>query len=283
VANWARKFLYRIFCVLAMLVSVYLIVDFLVSGTFDYRIFTMFLLLTVVEIWGIIDWRRNYLLMQQKESELKLYKHYIRPLEELVKEIRAKQHEFDNHVNAILNMHLTVNDYEELVARQSAYITEVIRDDDSRRYLPLLRISDKVLAGFLYSKIVRAPSFIKTEVEVKSLEIISGISEHHLIEIVGTLVDNAYEACTEEMNRVVMEVDSENDRLVFLIKNQIQGMKLKNIYRFFEKGYSTKKDSDRHGLGLYNAKMLIGRYHGEIVVSKEKVEGADFICMKVVV
>ena len=282
-ANWARKFLYRIFCVLAMLVSVYLIVDFMVSGTFDYRIFTMFLLLTVVEIWGIIDWRRNYLLMQQKESELKLYKHYIRPLEELVKEIRAKQHEFDNHVNAILNMHLTVSDYDELVARQSAYITEVLRDDDSRKYLPLLRISDKVLAGFLYSKIVRAPSYVKTELDVKSLEIISGISEHHLIEIVGTLADNAYEACTEEMNQVVMELDSENDRLVFQVKNQVQGMKLKNIHRFFEKGYSTKKDAERHGLGLYNAKMLIRRYHGDIVVGMEKVEGADFICMKVVV
>lgn len=281
--SWVRRFLYRIFCVVALLVSVYLIVDFLVSGTFDYRIFTMFLLLVVVEIWGIIDWRKNYLMMRQKESELKLYQHYIRPLEELVKEIRAKQHEFDNHVNAILNMHLTVGNYDELVARQSAYITEVLRDDDSRRYLPLLRISDKVLAGFLYSKIVRAPSYVKTEVEVKSLEIISGISEHHLIEIVGTLVDNAYEACTEEMNRVVMELDSEDDRMVFLIKNQVQGMKLKNIHRFFEKGYSTKKDAERHGLGLYRAKMLIGRYHGDIVVGMEKADGADFICMKVVV
>jgi len=283
VANWARKFLYRIFCVLAMLVSVYLIVDFLVSGTFDYRIFTMFLLLTVVVIWGIIDWRKNDILMQQKESELKLYQHYIRPLEELVKEIRAKQHEFDNHVNAILNMHLTVNDYEELVARQSAYITEVIRDDDSRKYLPLLRISDKVLAGFLYSKIVRAPSYVKTDVDVRSLEIISGISEHHLIEIVGTLVDNAYEACTEERNRVFMELDSEDDRLVFQIKNQVQGIKLENIQKFFGKGYSTKKDADRHGLGLYNAKMLIGRYHGDIVVGMEKMDGGDYICMKVVV
>ena len=167
--NWVRKFLYRIFCVVALLVSVYLIVDFLVSGTFDYRIFIMFVLLIVVEIWGLIDWRRNYLLMKQKESELKLYQHYIRPLEELVKEIRAKQHEFDNHINAILNMHLTVEDYEELVARQSEYITEVIKDDGSRRYLPLLRISDKVLAGFLYSKIVRAPSYIRTDVEVKKI------------------------------------------------------------------------------------------------------------------
>lgn len=282
-ANWARKFLYRIFCVLAMLVSVYLIVDFLVSGTFDFRIFIMFLLLTVVEIWGIIDWRKNYTLMQQKESELKLYQHYIRPLEELVKEIRAKQHEFDNHVNAILNMHLTVSDYEELVARQSAYITEVIRDDDSRKYLPLLRISDKVLAGFLYSKIVRAPSYVKTDVDVKSLEIISGISEHHLIEIVGTLVDNAYEACTEERNCVFMELDSENDRMVFQIRNQVQEMRLENIQKFFQKGYSTKKDADRHGLGLYNAKMLIERYHGDIVVGMEKEADEVYICMKVIV
>lgn len=281
--SWARKFLYRIFCVIALLVSVYLIVDFLVSGSFDYRIFTMFLLLVVVEIWGIIDWRRNYLLMRQKESELKLYQHYIRPLEELVKEIRAKQHEFDNHVNAILNMHLTVGNYEELVARQSAYITEVLRDDDSRRYLPLLRISDKVLAGFLYSKIVRAPSYVKTEVNVKSLEIISGISEHHLIEIVGTLVDNAYEACTEERNQVYMEVDSKDDRLVFVIKNQVRGMKMDEVHRFFEKGYSTKNDMDRHGLGLYNAKMLVGRYRGDITVSLDKTEEKDWICMKVVV
>lgn len=281
--SWARKFLYRIFCVIAMLVSVYLIVDFLVSGTFDFRIFTMFLLLMVVEIWGIIDWRKNYILMQQKENELKLYQHYIQPLEELVKEIRARQHEFDNHINAILNMHLTVEGYDELVAQQSAYIAGIVKDDDSRKYFPLLRISDKVLAGFLYSKIVRAPSFVKTDVIVKNLEIISGISEHHLIEIVGTLVDNAYEACTEKRNQVIMELDSENDRLVFIIKNQIDAIKMDELQKFFEKGYSTKNDTGRRGFGLYNVKMLIKRYRGDIVVSIDKKEEQSFICMKVIV
>ncbi len=280
--NWVRKFLYRIFCVIAMVVSVYLIVDFQVSGTFDFRIFTM-LLLVVVEIWGIIDWRKNYILIQQKESELKLYQHYIRPLEELVKEIRAKQHEFDNHINAILNMHLTVGNYEELVARQSEYITEVIKDDESRQCLPLLRISDKVLAGFLYSKIVRAPSYVKTEVNVKSLEIISGISEHHLIEIVGTLVDNAYEACTEELNQVFMELDSEHDRLVFLIRNQVKDMKMEELQQFFVKGYSTKGNDGERGLGLYNAKTLVGRYRGEIIAGIDKADGQNFVCIKVVV
>lgn len=282
-ANWARKFLYRIFCVLAMLVSVYLIVDFLVSGTFDYRVFTMFLLLIVVEIWGVIDWRRNYILMQQKESELKLYQHYIRPLEELVKEIRARQHEFDNHINAILNMHLTIGNYDELVARQSEYITEVMKDDETRGYLPLLRISDKVLAGFLYSKIVRAPSFVKTEIEVKSLAIISGISEHHLIEIVGTLVDNAYEACTSKLNRVFMELDSEEDKMVFVIRNQTEDVKIGELHQFFSKGYSTKENSGERGFGLYNAKLLVGRYRGEIVASVDKIGKNSYVCIKVVV
>ena len=281
--EWVRKFLYRIFCVLALLVSVYVVVDFLISRTFDYRIFLMFLLMVVVIIWGIADWRKTYMIMLKQEAEIKLYQHYIQPLEELVKEIRIKQHEFDNHMNAILNMHLTVDNYEELVARQSEYITEVVRDDESRQCLPLLRISDKVLAGFLYSKIVRAPSYVKTEVEVKSLEIISGISEHHLIEIVGTLVDNAYEACTEAKNQVAMEIDSENDRLVFSIKNQIDEDKVGEINRFFEKGYSTKSDAGKHGLGLYNARMLIQKYKGDIFVCTDKVDDKNYICMRVVV
>lgn len=281
--NWLRKFLYRIFCVVALLVSLYLGLDFLISGTFDYRVFIMFLLMVVVVIWGILDWRTNYLLMKQKETELRMYQLYIQPLEELVKEIRAKQHEFDNHLNAILNMHLTIDNYDELVARQAEYITLAAKDDESRMYLPLLRISDKVLAGFLYSKIVRAPSFVRTEVEVKNLEIISGISEHHLIEIVGTLVDNAYEACTEELNRVIMEVDSENDKLVFVVKNRMRNVKLEDIGRFFEKGYSTKSSDGKRGLGLYNAKMLTEKYGGEITVGTDFIEKRNYICLKVVV
>lgn len=281
--DWVRKFLYRIFCVIALLVSVYLVVDFLISGTFDYRVFIMFLLMVVVILWGIVDWRKNYILMQKQETELKMYQLYIHPLEELVKEIRAKQHEFDNHMNAILNMHLTVDTYEELVACQAAYITEAARDDESRQYLPLLKISDKVLAGFLYSKIVRSPSYVRTEVEVKNLEIISGISEHHLIEIVGTLVDNAYEACTEELNRVIMEIDSENDKLIFVVKNRMRNVKLEDIGHFFQRGYSTKAEDGSRGLGLYRARQLAERYGGEITVGTDYIDGRNYICFKIVV
>lgn len=282
-ADWVRKFLYRIFCVMALMVSVYLIVDFLISGTFDYRVFIMFVLMVIVVIWGIVDWRSNYVLIRQKENELRLYQNYLIPLEELVKEIRAKQHEFDNHLNAILNMHLTIDNYEELVAKQSEYIMEIAREDDSRKYLPLLKISDKILAGFIYSKIVRAPEYVRTDIRVWNKEIVSGISEHHLIEIVGTLIDNAYEACTEEKNQVLIEIDSQNDKLIFTIKNQVENIGLGEISHFFEKGFSTKEDGKKHGLGLYNAKMLVNRYHGEITVGMEKIEERKYISFVVVI
>ena len=264
-ADWVRKFLYRIFCVMALMVSVYLIVDFLISGTFDYRVFIMFVLMVIVVIWGIVDWRSNYVLIRQKENELRLYQNYLIPLEELVKEIRAKQHEFDNHLNAILNMHLTIDNYEELVAKQSEYITEIAREDDSRKYLPLLKISDKILAGFIYSKIVRAPEYVRTDIRVWNKE------------IVGTLIDNAYEACTEEKNQVLIEIDSQNDKLIFTIKNQVENIGLGEISHFFEKGFSTKEDGKKHGLGLYNAKMLVNRYHGEITVEIEERKYISFV------
>ena len=180
-------------------------------------------------------------------------------------------------------MHLTIDNYEELVAKQSEYITEIAREDDSRKYLPLLKISDKILAGFIYSKIVRAPEYVRTDIRVWNKEIVYGISEHHLIEIVGPLIDNSYEACTEEKNQVLIEIDSQNDKLIFTIKNQVENIGLGEISHFFEKGFSTKEDGKKHGLGLYNAKMLVNRYHGEITVGMEEIEERKFISFVVVI
>ena len=36
----------------------------------------------------------------------------------------------------------------------------------------------KILAGFIYSKIVRAPEYVRTDIRVWNKEIVSGISEH---------------------------------------------------------------------------------------------------------
>ena len=227
-----RRRLYRIFCSVSLVIAIYLMMDLIISGTLNLKVILVFILFLTAIIWGTINQKLNEEEIRNQERELKLYQLYIQPLEELVKEIRIRQHEFDNHINAILNMHLTVDNYDQLVECQSAYIHEV-RRDSSNRYLPLLRISDKVLAGFLYSKIVNAPDGVETDVEVRNWAILSRVSEHTLIEVIGSLVDNAYEASMETGGRVKIFLDSHEDRLVFEILNRYRKLSIEEIGQFF--------------------------------------------------
>jgi sensor histidine kinase regulating citrate/malate metabolism len=201
----------------------------------------------------------------------------------MVREIRSSQHEFDNHLNTLLNMHVTIDNYEELVEQQSSYINE-IRHDVRRKLIPLLRISDKVLAGFLYSKIVAVEDWIQVELQVKDSEILSGTSEHDLIEVLGTLFDNAVEACTKERNVIRMSLDSEEGHLIFDIENPVETMTIGDTGHFFERGYSSKKaevtgqgPEGCRGYGLYNAKHIVERHGGSITVSLPWYEDRQFI------
>lgn len=279
-AEFGRKFLYRIFCVLALIVSVYLIVDLALSKTLDVKVMILFGILLAVIALGFLDWFQNFIFYAHQERELKIYKLYIKPLEELTKDIRAKQHEFDNHMNAILNMHVVIDNYDELVKAQSSYAKEIY-EVKGRSNPALLRISDKILAGFLYSKIISAPAFIDVDIQVLNQQIITSVSEHSLVEIIGTLVDNAFEACTEELNDVDMLLDAKDDKLIFAIKNKVRDVTMGEISLFFEKGFTTKKNKEGHGLGLYQANQIAQHYGGNITVELQEYGAYQEICFRV--
>lgn len=277
------KLLYRILCTISLVIGLYLVTDLMFSGTLNVKMIIVFILVMTGIIWGAADWKMSSDLIRNQEKELKMYRLYIQPLEELVKEIRARQHEFDNHINAILNMHLTVDNYEELVEKQSQYILEIRRDSASK-FLPLLRISDKVLAGFLYSKIVSSPENADTDVEVRNWQILFRTSEHNLIEIVGVLVDNAYEAVSETGGRVRIFLDSREDKMVFEILNEYRRISFEELERFFENGYTTKDSKNgRRGVGLARVKSLIQKADGEITVAQEMIEEKNYIHITVVI
>ena len=277
------KLLYRILCTISLVIGLYLVTDLMFSGTLNVKMIIVFILVMTGIIWGAVDWKLSSDLIRNQEKELKMYRLYIQPLEELVKEIRVRQHEFDNHINAILNMHLTVDNYEELVEKQSQYILEIRRDSASK-FLPLLRISDKVLAGFLYSKIVSSPENADTDVEVRNWQILSRTSEHSLIEIVGVLVDNAYEAISETGGRVRIFLDSREDKMVFEILNEYRRISFEELERFFENGYTTKDSKNgRRGVGLARVKSLIQKADGEITVAQEMIEEKNYIHITVVI
>lgn len=279
-AELGRKLFYRVFCVMALIIAVYLIVDLYLSHTLDIKVIILFGILLAVIFFGWWDWLANYSILKRQEEELKIYKLYIHPLEELTKDIRARQHEFDNHMNAVLNMHVTIDNYDELVAAQSAYCKEIY-EAKGVSTPALLRISDKILAGFLYSKILGAPAYAKVEIQVLSQQIITSVSEYNLVEILGTLVDNAFEAATPQLPLVEMVLDSREDKLIFMIRNQVQGLTMGDISRFFQKGYTTKDNRECRGLGLYQANMIAQQFGGEITVELTDGEESQEICFRV--
>lgn len=279
-AELGRKFLYRIFCAVALIITLYLLVDLYLSHTLDIKVMVLFGIVFSVILLGLLDWSQNYAALRRQEQELKIYRLYIKPMEELTKDIRARQHEFDNHMNAILNMHVTMADYNELVEAQSAYCREIY-EDRSRCNPALLRISDKILAGFLYSKIISAPGYIDIDIQVLSQEIVTPVSEHALVEIIGTLTDNAFEAATPEKSSVEMVLDAQNDKLIFAIKNQVEDLTMSAVARFFEKGYTTKSSCGDRGLGLYQANQIAKRHGGEITVELSEQEDGQEICFRV--
>ena len=279
-AELGRKLFYRVFCVMALIIAVYLIVDLYLSHTLDIKVIILFGILLAVIFFGWWDWLANYSILKRQEEELKIYKLYIHPLEELTKDIRARQHEFDNHMNVVLNMHVTIDNYDELVAAQSAYCKEIY-EAKGVSTPALLRISDKILAGFLYSKILGAPAYAKVEIQVLSQQIITSVSEHNLVEILGTLVDNAFEAATPQLPLVEMVLDSREDKLIFMIRNQVQGLTMGDISRFFQKGYTTKDNRECRGLGLYQANMIAQQFGGEITVELTDGEESQEICFRV--
>ncbi len=217
--------------------------------------------------------RQKMSVYEKQEKELLMYKMYVKPLEDFIKEIRAKQHEFDNHLNAILNMHLMIKDYDELVKAQSDYMRTLVRNGNNT-YLGLLRISNKVLAGFLYSKLISIQPNIEVELIVGSKEIFTNVPEMELVEVMGTLIDNAIQACNDVNHHIIIYLTSQDDRFIFIIKNKHEKLPINVLGQFFERGFTTKGTNNNQGLGLYNARKIIQHWNGEIYVDNETI-GAD--------
>lgn len=87
---------------------------------------------------------------QEKQAELEAYKTYSAAFSDLITQIRARQHEFDNHISALCNLHYICKDYDELVSEQSKYAKDVISNN---RFHRLLVSGNPVIAGFLYGKL----------------------------------------------------------------------------------------------------------------------------------
>ena len=202
--------------------------------------------------------------MQRKQFE------YNEMISSLVDEIKQVQHEYDNHIQGLkISARLYKDGSEKDIAN---YIDDI---EEKQWFRNLLKLLNPVLMGVVITKYRKAlEKKIKFEVRNHNDEMLIPIEDYELTEIVGILSDNAIEN-TEEYGTVIVEFQKNG----LLVKNSHEYLSGEIINKMFAKGYSTKGAGS--GIGLYNLKKIVDKYHGQIEVYNEKSADVNYVVFKI--
>ena len=171
------------------------------------------------------------------------------------------------------------HEYETLVEAQREYMGKLV---DYEMPADVLVLENPILIAHVYGKITEAQEAglrIKMTVNC-SLERCQ-LNDIHMVEILGTLFDNAIWDMreTEQIEFLVFEVEKENG-ITIRVANPHSELKHQEIRQMFEKGYSTK--GENRGIGLYHVRELVQKYKMELLAENRKIEGKNYICFSVV-
>ncbi len=169
------------------------------------------------------------------------------------------------------------------IGEQTQFLSKTI--DDFRNFFK----EDKEIEVFKVSELIKELDTILLA-SIKNNNIIYtveydqnlSISTHkrELLQVLLNLVKNAKEALIEnkENNKIIkLFFKEEDENIQIIVEDNAGGIKEENLDKIFKAYFTTKKEMNGTGLGLYMSKMIIERnLKGMINVTNEK-DGAQFI------
>ena len=240
----------------------------------------IFLLLGYVYLYRL---ERAHDIIEKKTLENKLQDVYGQAYEELLNEVRRKQHDFKNQLGAILSMHLMAESKEELVDMQNNYSKKLIQNDKFDSIL--LCCNNRILAGYIYSKLSTCEEKeIEVTYEINVNQVTCEWGLHELIEVLGILIDNACEYVLQDeiaerkIDFTFLECENQ---IEFSVSNPALKLSSKEIERLFTKGYSTK-GKDR-GIGLSRVSELIDKRNSQIEVKNILIKESNWIEFRIII
>ena len=88
------------------------------------------------------------------------------------------------------------------------------------------------------------------------------LTGQEMVTVVGNLIDNAMDACDREDPWVEVTVQMLDDTLTLRVADSGPGMDADTFAKAMQRGYSTKGESDHHGLGLALVGQVVKRHNG---------------------
>lgn len=215
-----------------------------------------------------------------KKKEIQMYEMYTKAFEETVMTIRIRQHEFENHINAMKSLNYTIKNSEELALLQEEYCEKVLEGGKINKLLKLNM--NPVVIGFLYSKFTNAEEKgISVEFQIHPINIAEKMEIYEFIEMVGILFDNAVEALSHSEKRmIIFKLIQEKDSVFLLeIANASRIYRNEEFEMFCVNGYSSK--GENRGIGLTRVKEIAQRNKAEILIQNANYNSENFISFKV--
>lgn len=243
-------------------------------GSIDMENVFFLIPLVIFSILICRQWSKYQVFYEQKEKELEIYVKDKQSFNSLIKKIRLKNHEVNNHIMSIIAMHYTINTYDELVKAQKDYCNYI---NLGKEYNALLLLSNSVISGFLHEKFICIESKgIKVMCTVSVQNYDPVIPEYIMVEILGILLDNAMEAVEDIADKIIDVAIVQNDKgYEYIVRNRFRFVHNEEIIRWFDYEESTKGEG--RGLGLYHLKELCKEWNCTIKCSNEKIHEKNWI------
>lgn len=235
--------------------------------------------LSLVIIFINFGMLKNSLKNETTANKLKAHEQYLPVIDELISDIRTRQHDFKNHIQALGMMVYTSKSMEELTRRFEEYSGQLANKDELNT---LLQYQNKIIAGFLYGKKAQAEANnITLDIYIKEEKYRSIMHEYEWIEILGILIDNAIEAGNSDdvLKDISVTIDKEKDMNLIVVKNKYPYLEKEIMKNIFNKGFSSKSKTGR-GYGLYNVRQIVNKYKGSIEAYNEDC-GENYVVFKV--
>lgn len=126
-------------------------------------------------------------------EELQQYQQYNIVYKDIISEIRHRQHDFNNHLQALYSMSMACDTLEELRDEECYYLKRL--EENGSAYHLLSEKASSILVAFLYVKfkdIEENNITLEYKVNVDKVDKIIPFSD--IVELIGNLLDNAAEA-----------------------------------------------------------------------------------------
>ena len=234
----------------------------------------IYISMAVLLMWVLSVWLLKY------RYEEKIRKKYFEAFCSVIDQIRRRQHKFRNQMDAVYSLHKLYGDYKMLVEAQREYLGKL---EDYEMPADVLVLENPIIIAHVYEKIMEAQEagiHIKMKLSCELSD--CGVKDIHMIEIIGTLLDNAIQDMVENGKTKFLRLEiKREDGISIQVANPHEKLKISELKKMFDKGVSSKGEG--RGIGLYNVKQLAKKYKIDFMVENKIYEDENYICFSAII